>query len=59
MLAYYRHERIVVDIVALAEQILDPTTVVADRAQGLRYLREQFRPGNVVEQAHRVWLQLR
>lgn len=59
LLSYYRYERIVVDIVELADQILDPAAGAEDRAQGLRYMLDQFRPGNVVEQAHRAYRQLR
>lgn len=59
LLSYYRYERIVVDIVELADQILDPAAGAEDRAQGLRYMLDQFQPGHVVEQAHRAYRQLR
>ena len=51
-LAYYRYERIVEDIAAYGEQLLLTDEGGADRAQALRYFREQFLPGNVVAIAH-------
>ncbi|MBE2268305.1 MAG: aminoglycoside phosphotransferase family protein [Anaerolinea sp.] len=48
-LAYYRCERIVQDIVAYCEAILLAEGDSADRSAGVRQLKSQFEPGNVVE----------
>ena len=53
-LAYYRCERIVQDIAAYCEQILLADADGPDRANGLRLLSGQFRPGAVVEIALRT-----
>jgi spectinomycin phosphotransferase len=52
-LAYYRCERIVQDIAAYCEQILLTDAGGADRAEGLRQLKSQFLPNEVVELAFR------
>ena len=52
-LAYYRCERIVEDIAAYCEQIVLTDAGGADRAEGLRQLKSQFLPGEVVEFALR------
>jgi len=53
-LAYYRYERIVVDIAVYAQQIFEMRGSVKDRQDGLRLI-EQFGPNNVVEIAHRTY----
>jgi spectinomycin phosphotransferase len=57
-LAYYRYERIVADIAAYAEQIFGMQGSVEDREAGLRQLRDQFLPNQVVEIAHRTYREL-
>lgn len=47
-LAYYRCERIVVDIAEFGEQLLLSQGPAADRARGLQKLADAFRPSNVV-----------
>lgn len=53
-LAYYRYERIVVDIAAFCEQILLPGSGDEDREQSLRYLASNFDSGGVLEIAERM-----
>ncbi|MBZ0299398.1 MAG: aminoglycoside phosphotransferase family protein, partial [Anaerolineae bacterium] len=52
-IAYYRCERIVQDIAAYCAQILLTEGDGPDRAEGLRQLRGQFQPGEVIEIAFR------
>jgi spectinomycin phosphotransferase len=52
-LAYYRYERIVLDIVAYCEQLLLTDDGGQDREQSLRYLMSSFEPGGVLEIAYR------
>jgi spectinomycin phosphotransferase len=58
VLAYYRHERIVADIAAYAEQIFGLQGIADDREAGLRQVMSQFRPGEVVEIAHSSYAEL-
>lgn len=48
-LTYYRYERIVQDIAAFCEQLLDSDEGGDDRSQALRFFGSQFQPGSVVE----------
>ena len=48
-LAYYRCERIVVDIALFCAQILSPDGGDEDRMQALRYLMSNFHPGGTIE----------
>lgn len=52
-LAYYRHERIVRDLLEFCDQMFDPQASRDDREEGLRQMASQFEPGNVVAVAHR------
>jgi spectinomycin phosphotransferase len=52
-LAFYRCERIVQDIDAYCQQILNTTGDSSDRRNGLRQLRSQFGPDGVVARALR------
>lgn len=54
-LAYYRYERIVADLAAYGAQILGAQGSVADRERGLRKVRAQFLPNDVVAIAHRTY----
>jgi spectinomycin phosphotransferase len=56
-LSYYRYERIVVDIAEYSEQIFGMHGSVEERQKGLG-LMNQFLPNNVVDIAHRTYLQL-
>jgi spectinomycin phosphotransferase len=53
-LAYYRYERIVVDLAEYCAQLLLTDEGGADRARGLGQLRDQFLPNNVVAIARRT-----
>ncbi|MCI0711200.1 MAG: aminoglycoside phosphotransferase family protein [Chloroflexi bacterium] len=48
-LTYYRHERIVEDIVVYCEEILLTDGDSEDRKVGLRQLSSQFEPGSMIE----------
>jgi spectinomycin phosphotransferase len=48
-IAYYRYERIVEDVAVCCDQLLLSTEGGEDRALGLRFFLDQFRPGDVVE----------
>ncbi len=48
-LAYYRYERIVEDIAAYCEQILESDPDNKDRAQGFDFLSRQFLPNEVID----------
>jgi spectinomycin phosphotransferase len=52
-LAYYRYERIVVDVVLFCREILLPDTSEPDRARALRKLGGGFGPGSVIDIACR------
>jgi spectinomycin phosphotransferase len=47
-LAYYRFERILVDVVEYSQQLLSTTTGFADRERGLRQFTAAFLPNDVV-----------
>jgi spectinomycin phosphotransferase len=53
-LAYYRYERIVVDVVQYCEEILLSGAPTADRRRGLASLTSGFGPGSVTEIACRT-----
>ena len=52
-LAYYRYERIVVDIAVYCEQLFLTSEGGEDREQSLRYLMSNFLPGGTIEIAYR------
>jgi spectinomycin phosphotransferase len=52
-LAYYRYERIIVDIAIFCEQIFLTTEGGEDREQAFRYLVSNFQPGNTIEIARK------
>lgn len=57
-LAYYRHWRILHDVQEFHDLLLEPGAAArppAQRRQALRYMDEQFAPGNVVDSAARSW----
>ncbi|NLH00174.1 MAG: aminoglycoside phosphotransferase family protein [Chloroflexi bacterium] len=58
-LAYYRIERIVIDIAEFCEQILMSGSGDDDREQAFRFFTGQFAPGDVIEIALRTDQQLR
>jgi len=51
-LAYYRYERIVVDIAVYCQQLLLSTEGGEDREQSLRYLESNFQPNNTIDVAY-------
>lgn len=53
-LAYYRYQRIVEDIAAFCQQLLDSTDGGDDREQSLRYLTSNFLPQYVIEIARQA-----
>jgi hypothetical protein len=52
-LAYYRYERIVIDVAEYGNQIFGQQGSVEDRERGLEKLMAAFGPGDVGEIAHR------
>lgn len=52
-LAYFRYERIIQDIAAFYEEILQAEASLEDKEQSLRYLKSNFLPGNTIELAYR------
>jgi spectinomycin phosphotransferase len=52
-LAYYRYERIVVDIAVYCEQLFLTDEGGEDREQSLRYLKSNFSPGGTIEVAYK------
>ena len=58
-IAFYRYERIVIDIAEYGQRILDPGGSTEDRQHSLRKLASGFEPHNVVEMAHRSFPNLR
>jgi len=54
VLAYYRYERIVIDLVVYCQQLLLTNEGGEDRANGLRQITGQFGPGQVIEMAYRT-----
>lgn len=57
-LAFYRYERIVIDIAEYGGRITDPERPTEDRQNSLRKLASGFEPENVVDMAHRSYLAL-
>ena len=51
-IAYYRYERIVLDIAVFCEQLLLTDEGGDDRKQSLRYLMSNFLPGGTIEAAY-------
>ena len=52
-LAYYRYERIIVDIAIFCEQLLLSNEGGEDRQQSLVYLKSNFLPNGTIEAAYR------
>jgi spectinomycin phosphotransferase len=57
-LAYYRYERIVVDLAEYGAQIFGSQGSVADRERGLQQVMRGFLPNQVVDIAHHTYQQL-
>jgi spectinomycin phosphotransferase len=57
-IAFYRYERIVVDIAEYGQRIFDGKGTPRDRQSDLRKLMDQFAPNNVIDIAHRSYLNL-
>jgi spectinomycin phosphotransferase len=57
-IAYYRYERIVADFAAYGEQIFGMKGTVEDRESGVRKFMTGFLPNNVIEIAHRSYVDL-
>lgn len=60
-LAYYRHWRVLHDLQEFHDLLLEPGAASrppSQRRQALRYMDEQFAPGNVVDAAARSWAAL-
>ena len=58
-ICYYRYERIIADIAAFPEEILDASAGEADCERSLEFLESNFRPGSVLDVARetdRLWL---
>jgi spectinomycin phosphotransferase len=53
-LAYYRYERILVDVAEFSAQLLSTSGPSADRERGLRQFTATFLPGHVVEMARQA-----
>jgi spectinomycin phosphotransferase len=51
-LAYYRYERIILDIAAFCEQILSSDKIGEDQEQSFQYLTSNFLPGNTIDIAN-------
>ncbi|HEX7863665.1 MAG TPA: aminoglycoside phosphotransferase family protein [Variovorax sp.] len=54
-LAYYRYERITKDLLEFCDQMFDATASTEDREEGLRQMKSQFLPDDVVAIAHRSY----
>lgn len=54
-LAYFRMERIIMDIAAYGEQLLLSSTGGEDREQGLRYFISNFLPGSEIDLAYKTY----
>ncbi|MBJ2154984.1 phosphotransferase enzyme family protein [Variovorax sp. IB41] len=54
-LAYYRHERIVRDILEISDQVFDASASTEDREEAMRQMASQFQPGDVVAIAHQSY----
>jgi spectinomycin phosphotransferase len=57
-IAFYRYERIVVDIAEYGQRIFDGKGTPRDRQSDLRKLMSAFAPNNVIDIAHRSYLNL-
>ena len=55
-LAYYRCERIVEDIAAFCEQLLETDAGGEDREQSYRYFTSNFLPGHEIDRARKTWI---
>ena len=53
-LAYYRFERIIRDIAAFCNELLDGIGSEEERELSLYYLKANFKPGGTVERAYAV-----
>lgn len=53
-ITYYRYERIIQDIAAFSEELLQSGASGADRPQSLRFLRSNFQPGETIDIARRA-----
>lgn len=53
-LAYYRYERIIVDLALYCQQVFNEAGGRADREQGLKYLMSNFLPGNTLDLAYKA-----
>lgn len=57
-LAYYRHSRILHDLQEFHDLLLEPGAASrppSQRRQALRFMEEQFAPGNVIDAVARSW----
>ncbi|MBN2046366.1 MAG: hypothetical protein JW750_00885 [Anaerolineaceae bacterium] len=52
-ISHYRYERVIIDLVLYAEDILLRKAEGADREQAFHYLTWNFAPGGTIEMAHR------
>ena len=57
-IAFYRHERILVDIAEYGERIFHGNASVQDRLLDLRKLETAFQPDNVITTAHKTYADL-
>jgi spectinomycin phosphotransferase len=57
-LSYYTYERIIADLAAFGEQIFNSRGSEEDREWGLRMVKGNFLPGEVVESAHSRYTQI-
>jgi|SRR5579871_1255502 len=57
-LAYYRYERIIVDLVEFCQQLLLTEQGGADRAQALRWFIVNFEPGHTIDIAKKTFASL-
>lgn len=54
-LAYYRYERITKNILEICDRMFDAAASAQDREEGLRQMKRQFLPDDVVSIAHRSY----
>ncbi len=57
-IAFFRYERIVIDIAEYGQRIFDVNGPLATRLSDLRKLMTAFVPNNVIDMAHRTYLNL-
>src|SRR5581483_7620270 len=57
-IAFYRYERIVIDLAEYGRRIFDPNAPARDRLSNLGKLATAFMPDNVLATAHRTWADL-